>query len=286
MAYAVGSKPTGLHGPCGFDSRLRHQDQTAAPVEQERRLVARTSNIVCFPLSLRGGTVVITCAAAAWGLALLLWAQHGLDETLLLWSAGLEPEGLALRAAHLASRYGKPLMGIVLLGALVASVRLASWRHLRPVFLLTLLSLAISGVAGDVLKEIVERPRPRTAHPELSLPAPESTTSSFPSGHSTKAVALALPFLVCVPGWRGRKGAIKATLAGLALAVCASRIALGAHYLSDVTGGVAMALTGLPLAVLASGAILRTMTPSDLDRAGWIWTGVYAVLIVILWALS
>jgi undecaprenyl-diphosphatase len=237
-------------------------------------------------VSPRVWTVVSLLAGALWGLALLLWAQHGPDEAVLLWSAGLEPEGLAIRSAQLASRYGKALMGIVLLGALVASVRRASWRPLRPVFLVTLMSLAISAVAGNLLKEVVERPRPRAAHPELGLPAPESTTSSFPSGHSTKAVALALPFLVCVAGWRGWTGAIKATLAGLALAVCASRLVLGAHYLSDVTGGLAMALSGLPLAVLASGAILRTMTPEDLDRAGWIWTGVYVVLVVILWALS
>ena len=177
-------------------------------------------------------------------------------------------------------------MGVVLLGALLASVASASWRHLRPVFLATLMSLAISGVAGDVLKEIVERPRPRTAHPELRLPAPESTTSSFPSGHSTKAVALALPFLIFAIGWRGWEGAIKASLAGLALSVCASRVVLGAHYLSDVTGGLAMALSGLPLAALASGAILRTMSSSDLERAGRIWVGVYAVMIFVLWKLS
>jgi hypothetical protein len=47
-----------------------------------------------------------------------------------------------------------------------------------------------------------------------------------------------------------------------------------------------MALCGLPLAVLASNAILSRMTPSDMDRAVRIWIGVYAVLIFVLWKLS
>ena len=121
---------------------------------------------------------------------------------------------------------------------------------------------------------------------DLSFAASAFTSSSFPSGHSTKAVALALPFLLFVRGWRGWRGLVKGALAVLALSVCASRVVLGAHFLSDVVGGLAMALTGLPLAVLASNAILGTMTPSDMDRAGRIWIGVYAVLVFVLWMLS
>ena len=99
-------------------------------------------------------------------------------------------------------------------------------------------------------------------------------------------MALALPFLLCVAGWRGWRGLVKCALAGLALSVCASRVVLGAHFLSDVTGGLAMALSGLPLAVWASNAILRAMSPADLDRAGRIWIGVYAALIPVLVMLS
>ena len=152
--------------------------------------------------------------------------------------------------------------------------------------MLTLMSLGISGIAGDVLKELVDRPRPYIEYSTLSFAADESTTSSFPSGHSTKAVALALPFLLFVTGWRGGRGLVKCALAGLALSVCASRVVLGAHFLSDVVGGLAMALSGLPIAVWASNAILKTMTPSDLDRASRIWIALYAVLVFVLLKLS
>jgi membrane-associated phospholipid phosphatase len=227
----------------------------------------------------------LVAAGVAWCVALLLWSQQGVDEALALWSAGLDEEGLTIALARLASRYGMATMCAILLAGLVASVRGESWRPLRAIYLLTLLSFGISGIAGDLLKEAVDRLRPPFVYPELSVAASGFTSSSFPSGHSTKAVALALPFLLFVTGWRGRRGLVKCALAGLALSVCTSRVVLGAHFLSDVVGGLAMALSGLPFAVLASNAILGAMTPSDMDRAGRIWIGVYVVLIFIMWML-
>jgi len=42
-------------------------------------------------LTRRAGIGVLAAAGVAWCVALLLWAQHGTDEALALWSAGLEP---------------------------------------------------------------------------------------------------------------------------------------------------------------------------------------------------
>lgn len=250
------------------------------PTEAAHREVERLR------LTRRAWIGVLAAAGAAWWVAFLLWAQYGTDEALARWSAALDPRGLRIGLASAASGYGKPLMGVILLAALVASLLVPSWRRHRSVFMLTLMSLGISGVAGDVLKELLDRPRPSIEYSTLSFAASESRTWSFPSGHSTKAVALALPFLVFVTGWRGWRGVVKCALAGLAVSVCASRVVLGAHYLSDVTGGVAMALTGLPLAVWASNSILGRMTAAGLDRATRIGIGVYAVMIVLLWWLS
>jgi undecaprenyl-diphosphatase len=236
-------------------------------------------------LSRRAWIGLLAAAGVAWCVALLLWA-HGADEALARWSAGLEPQGLLIGLVRTASGYGKPVMGVILLVGLVLSVVGRSSRRHRKVYLLTLMSLALSGMAGDLLKEVLERPRPALVYPDLSFAAGVSKTWSFPSGHSTKAVALALPFLLFVTGWRGGRGLVKGALAGLALSVCASRVVLGAHFLSDVVGGLATALSGLPLAVWASNAILGMMSPADLDRAGRIWIGVYAVLIPVLVMLS
>lgn len=237
-------------------------------------------------LTRRAGIGILAAAGVAWCMALLLWAQHGLDEALVRQAAARDPHGLVVSLAQVASRYGKAVMAAVILGGLVASIFVESWRRHRNVYLLTLLSLAISGVAGDVLKDLIDRPRPAVEFSDLSFPAGASSTDAFPSGHSTKSVALALPFFLFVAGWRGWRGLARLSVAGLALSVCASRVVLGAHFLSDVVGGLAMALSGLPLAVLASNAILGRMRPPDMDRAVRIWIVVYAALIFVLWKLS
>ena len=237
-------------------------------------------------LSRRGWIAVLAAAGAAWCVALLVWRQHGLDETLVRQAAAHDPHGALVGLAQVASQFGMAAIAAILLAGLVASLSSESWRQQRNVYLLTLMSLGISGLAGDVIKDLVDRPRPAVEFSELRLPAGGSTTDAVPSGHSTKAVALALPFLLFVTGWNGWRGAARLSVAGLALSVCASRVALGAHYLSDVVGGLAMALSGLPLAVWASNAILRRMTPSDPNRAGKIGIAVYAVLMFILWMLS
>jgi hypothetical protein len=74
MAYAVGSKPTGLYGPCGFDSRLRHQRRPLLvgrrPICYAHVLVARTSDIVWTVVLVVPGSLGL--AAAVFGPSLVL----------------------------------------------------------------------------------------------------------------------------------------------------------------------------------------------------------------------
>lgn len=234
----------------------------------------------------RAWRVTLGIAVALWGLALLTWAQHGVDEMLVRQAAARDPLAPVVLLALVASAYGKSAMAAILLAGLVASFWSDGWRRHREIALLTLLSLGISGLGEAVLKKAVDRPRPAAAHPDLSFTAPESTTAAFPSGHSAMGVALALPFLVFARDRSAGRELVRLALSGLAGAVCASRVVLGAHYLSDVLGGVAMAVSGLPLAVLATNAILERQTPADMDRVARIETVVYAVLVFVLWRLS
>jgi undecaprenyl-diphosphatase len=237
-------------------------------------------------LSRRGWTWVLAAAGVSWCAALLLWAQHGIDGKLARQAAGLDPRGLAIGLAGVASLCGMAVIAGIHLVGLGASVLRESWRRHRNVYLLTLLTLVIAGLAGDLLKVLLDRPRPYVVYPALSFAAGGSSTYSFPSGHSTKSLALALPFLLFAKGWGGGRGLAKLAVAGLALAVCASRVVLGAHFLSDVVGGLAVALSGLPLAVMASHSILGRMTEADRERASGIGVGVYFVLIFVLMTLS
>ena len=134
-----------------------------------------------------------------------------------------------------------PVRVLLVLGALVALVRrrfdLAAW--------LVVLTL-VEGVVAPAAKLLLARARP-------SWPDPITVvgSTSFPSGHAaaaaTAAVALALV---------ARRPVITCVAAALAVAVAASRVFLGVHYLSDVVGGLWL------------GAVLALATYA---ATGWVW---------------
>jgi membrane-associated phospholipid phosphatase len=80
------------------------------------------------------------------------------------------------------------------------------------------------------------------------LAAPRDTVSwdlipnaSWPSGHATAAMSLALCMVIAVPA--RRRPVVAALMAGFAIAVCYSFLELGWHYPSDVLGGFLVAAT-------------------------------------------
>ena len=61
------------------------------------------------------------------------------------------------------------------------------------------------------------------------------TFHSFPSGHTNTAFALAIAVSFLIPRWRGG-------LLAVASVVGFSRVAVNAHFLTDVIGGAALAV--------------------------------------------
>jgi len=115
-------------------------------------------------------------------------------------------------------------------GVLVGLALLLAWvlrRHARALRFLTL--LAAVPLMEDAMKVLVRRPRP---------PGPEAGWG-FPSGHAMAAMALAVLALGAawpsLPG-RAKLAALAAAASGVAV-VGLSRVALGAHWMSDVVGG-------------------------------------------------
>lgn len=100
-------------------------------------------------------------------------------------------------------------------------------------------AVASSWMLGTALKQIVRRDRP----PMGWL---EEPGFSFPSGHSLFGTVCF--GLLAVAIWKlsnlhlGWRVAVAAACLGLIAALAASRVWLGVHYLSDVTGGVALGL--------------------------------------------
>jgi undecaprenyl-diphosphatase len=98
------------------------------------------------------------------------------------------------------------------------------------------------GIIDSLVKVAVNRPRPIVDHPVAS-----ALGKSFPSGHAMSSTvtygALLLVFLPVVPR-AGRRVAVIATIV-LVVAIGASRVLLGVHFVSDVIGGWVLGLAWL-----------------------------------------
>jgi lipid A 4'-phosphatase len=131
---------------------------------------------------------------------------------------------------------------------LFLGLRLAAWRTrdarlaaallqnaYRALFLF--LAVAVSGLVTNLLKIVIGRARPKLLFADgfhgFIWGATQADYWSFPSGHATTMAALAVGLSLLWP-----RGA--ALYVALALLVAASRIIIGAHYVSDVLMGLAI----------------------------------------------
>jgi undecaprenyl-diphosphatase len=94
---------------------------------------------------------------------------------------------------------------------------------------LALVTLTVSHVIVQLVKRSVVRVRPSVKHRHAGL-LPDPDRFSFPSGHATASMSVALAYGAVFPGW-------SVPLAALAALVGFSRIRLGVHYPSDVLIG-------------------------------------------------
>jgi membrane protein DedA with SNARE-associated domain/membrane-associated phospholipid phosphatase len=109
------------------------------------------------------------------------------------------------------------------------------------------LGLAVLAVGGiEVFKILVHSPRPWGI---LHSPA----TYSFPSGHATLAVSFYLGLsLLLAKAFMLKRPAILHSLFGiLIILICISRVYLGAHWVTDVVGGLLLGTTILIFVILS-----------------------------------
>lgn len=128
---------------------------------------------------------------------------------------------------------------VILLPALAATIALAIRARRRVVAIVLVIDAAVVIAAYSLLKVMFARERPQLFD-KIALP----TGYSFPSGHSMSAMGIwgviAAALIVLYPKAR-RRIAIGAAL--LIALIGLSRIYLGAHWPSDVLGGL---LGGVP----------------------------------------
>jgi undecaprenyl-diphosphatase len=136
------------------------------------------------------------------------------------------------RLMHFCTFLGGSLF-VLVLGAAGAIVYIIDRQRRWPVFL----AWTIVGSVGldNLLKMLVDRPRPDFHR------LTDVSGSAFPSGHASAAAALflALAFLLTRRMKRGRAW-VWGIAAVLACLVAISRVYLGAHWPTDVIGGLAL----------------------------------------------
>lgn len=133
---------------------------------------------------------------------------------------------------YYATRLGDGWFGLVV-GIALLFVRMRMGINLLSAY-------AISGILAQLLKRLVDTPRPlKWFPPDITLPVVEGiklyTAHSFPSGHTTSAFAVffVLAFYL-------RHGAWQIFCFALALLTAYSRIYLCQHFPEDVLGGAVL----------------------------------------------
>lgn len=124
-----------------------------------------------------------------------------------------------------------------------------------------------------LVKTLVERTRPPTA----TMLGPVDSSYAFPSGHTLNAtVFFGLVAALALTRVRSRLGRVAVVLAwlGASLAVGASRLYLGYHWLTDVLAGWSIAAVVLSLAAIGYWLLRarRLRATPDEDRAARVET--------------
>ena len=135
------------------------------------------------------------------------------------------------------------------------------WRRLRAMALLVPLAFGASIAMTYVMKWLLDRDRPEGPLRLSELPALHD--GAFPSAHvaGVTGTGMALIQVLAPMIRRGLATALKWAVVALVGVVALSRVWVGAHWLSDVAGGLAAGVVGLIIALLAlrSAPVRRMM---------------------------
>jgi undecaprenyl-diphosphatase len=168
-------------------------------------------------------------------------------------------------SAHRVAWLSRGARSVTLLGSgsvvavvVALAVVLLALRHRPFDGLFVALSSTGAAVLVEIVKHVVDRPRPAGSHRLVS-----ATGAAFPSGHAAQSVACYFALAVVVAaGARSRRARTLTFIvaATIALAVGGSRVYLGVHWASDVVsgwllaGGWLLALVGVRFAMTGAEA--------------------------------
>ncbi|MFE4468763.1 phosphatase PAP2 family protein [Leifsonia sp. NPDC056824] len=247
---------TPRRAPVGDEPRRPAEPQRTGGLNRSPATPSATARGIVLPLIvvllvvLAGLAIVASPAITAWDLG-VIQAVEGARTPFL--------DAVALADDLLFS----PTAAVPIVGLISAATWIAR-RRLGPALALAALAL-LPWLGSSLVKGVVQRPRPLSAglpHHVLT-----DTGFSFPSGHTSFAVALALALLIVFGQGRLRSPLIAfAVVAPLLTAF--SRVYLGVHNPSDVLASLVYATA----AVLLVLGVLRLIAP-PLERIPLIGQG-------------
>ena len=120
---------------------------------------------------------------------------------------------------------------------IVATLLLMIPKKTRKVGIMSAVALLGSLIINNnIIKNIVQRPRPFVKFTDLQIIIPTPSEYSFPSGHTASSFAAASVFYRHLPKQLGIPSVVLAGIIGF------SRLYVGVHYPTDVIAGVIMGI--------------------------------------------
>lgn len=146
-----------------------------------------------------------------------------------------------------------PAVALTDLGSAVAEGVIAGMIYLfskpnRKLAVGMVMAIVLSSAVVFVLDSAYFRPRPYQVVPNAYIPLGRDESSSFPSGHSTRAFAIGSVATIL----KGRRYALIFIVAG---GIALSRVLVGVHFPLDVTGGAFLGITLGALSLFLTDAL-------------------------------
>ncbi len=217
----------------------------------------KNEKIVQIDISKKMTLLCISLAVIFWVISIILWKQQLFDQSFIIFHNSIYQNNFAHSIFNFFTNFGLPLITSIYIFNLLISKRYPDLVNVYKLYLLFIFSFAFAGIGGDILKELINRARPAASLAGQIIRTHISDSPSLPSGHSTKSIALVLPYIIFASNKPKINKLLKVILLIVALMVCYSRIALQAHYLSDVLAGIGTAFIFLPISVTFANHLYR-----------------------------